>query len=138
MKRQGKVSKPRSLRHIAARAKGIATTTIRLGIDMLVIPRRDVLWRWECPTISEVIGRIGGRRAVQIRDYATGRRRPPAWFVAVLVGELERQVEQRREIIEKLKAIDTSDHRRGPEASRRGRIAMLKRLNRPIPGEGER
>src|SRR6516165_1988989 len=97
----------RSSRHIAARLRGIAMTPLALAIDALVEPRRDVLWRWRCPAMSEVIGRLSNGRAKQVRNWTTGRRRAPAWFVAVLDAELAKQIEHRQAIREQLKLYET-------------------------------
>jgi hypothetical protein len=124
--------KSKSQRHITARAKGIVTTPLRLAIEAMVVPRLDRLWRWECPSMTEVIGRLASGRAVKVRNWATGQRRAPTWFVAVLDGELARQIEHRQAIREELARYETGDRRRSPEARARGRAARMRQLGRPI------
>ena len=120
----------RSSRHIAARLRGIAMTPLASAIDALVEPRRDVLWRWRCPPMSEVIGRLSNGRAKQIRNWTTGRRRAPAWFVAVLVSELRKQIEHRQGLLEQLGRYETGDRRKSPEARARARLLRMRQLGR--------
>jgi|SRR5215469_1089102 len=127
-----KRQRARSARHIASRLKGIVTTPLRLAFDLVVVPRRDLLWRWECPPLSETVGRLAGGRATHIRKWATGKRRAPAWFVAVLVSELRAQIEHRQAILEQLARYETGDRRRSPEARARARALRMRQLGRPI------
>jgi len=65
-----------------------------------------------------------------MRTWLNGRRRAPAWFVAILDGELARQIEHRQAIRAELANIKTGDRRRSPEARTRGRLAMMRRYGR--------
>jgi hypothetical protein len=80
--------------------------------------------------MSEVIGRLSNGRAKQVRNWTTGRRRAPAWFVAVLDAELAKQIEHRQAIREQLKLYETGDRRKSPEARARARLLRMRQLGR--------
>jgi len=65
-----------------------------------------------------------------MRHWANGTRRAPAWFIAVLDGELARQISERQAIREQLARYETGDRRRSPEARARGRAEMMRRRGR--------
>jgi hypothetical protein len=134
MMRQRKRRKKTQNGHVAAYHRGVASTVIRSAIEELIRPRVKGGRRWECPTIREVVGGLGNGRAKQfvIRDWTNGRRRAPAWFIAVLDGELARQIEHRQAIREQLARYETGDRRKGPEASARGRYHRMRQLGRPV------
>ena len=129
-----KSRRAKSARHVAIRVNGIVLTPVRCAVEALIGPRLNGGWRWECPTISEVMDRLAGGRATRfmVRHWLNGRRRAPAWFIGVLIGELERQVAHRLALIGELKRLPTGDRRRSPEARARARAAMMKRLGRPV------
>jgi len=80
--------------------------------------------------MSEVIGRLSNGRAKQIRNWTTGRRRAPAWFIAVLVSELRKQIEHRQGLLEQLGRYETGDRRKSPEARARARLLRMRQLGR--------
>jgi hypothetical protein len=63
-----------------------------------------------------------------VRDWVNGRRRAPAWFIAVLRAELSAQIDKRQTIIAELDKIETGDRRKGPQASARGRAHRERQL----------
>jgi hypothetical protein len=133
MKRKRKPRARISSRHLLARQRGIVTTPIRLALDALVVPRRNARsWWFECPSMSEVIGRLSNGRAVQIRYWATGRRSAPAWFVAVLASELRARRDHIDRVLADLATVQTGDKRRSPEASARARALRMRQLGRPV------
>jgi|SRR5215469_8527517 len=139
MARKRKRARRRSARHVAAYHIGIVQTPLRRGFECLMVGERRSKGRhWECPTIAELGARlVDGRAAIDfVRTWLNGRRRAPAWFVAVLDGELAKQIEHRQAIREQLARYETGDRRRGPEARARARATRMRQLGRPIgPGE---
>jgi hypothetical protein len=111
MQSQRKTRKRKSARHIAAYHKGITSTVIRLAIEALQQPRLIGGRRWGCTTIAETVARLSNGRAKQfsIRDWSNGRQRAPSWFVAVLKGELEKQIRHRQDILEQLARYQPQD-----------------------------
>jgi hypothetical protein len=61
--------------------------------------------------MAELVGRLGAGRAKQflIRDWTNGRRRAPAWFVAVLRSEIDAQIRHRQTILAKLAEYQPQD-----------------------------
>ena len=129
-----KSRRAKSARHVAIRVNGIVLTPVRCAVEALIGPRLNGGWRWECPTISEVMDRLAGGRATRfmVRHWLNGRRRAPAWFIGVVIGELERQVAHRLALIAELKRLPTGDRRRSPEASARARALRMRQLGRPL------
>ena len=125
--------KRKSTRHIAAYHVGIVQTPLRRGFECLMVGERTSKGRhWECPTIASLGAKlVNGRATIDfMRTWLNGRRRAPAWFVAILDGELARQIEHRQAIRAELANIKTGDRRRSPEARTRGRLAMMRRYGR--------
>jgi hypothetical protein len=63
------------------------------------------------PTIAETTAKLTGGRVKQfsLRYWINGGHRAPAWFVAVLDGELRRQIEHRQEIRRQLAEYKPQD-----------------------------
>jgi len=55
------------------------------------------------------MGRLTGGRVKDFRVWLNGRRRAPAWFVAVLRAEIEAQIRHRQEILAKLAEYKPQD-----------------------------
>ena len=77
---------------------------------MLVL-RRGRLREWRVSTTAETATRlVAGRATVDfVRAWLNGRRRAPAWFVAVLRSEIEAQIRHRLEILAKLAEYQPQD-----------------------------
>jgi len=118
--------------HIVRRRRGVVFTALRLGFEATVEPRLNGSKHRVIPATSEAIARLASGRACQslVGHWLNGRRRAPAWFVAVLVGELEKQIEHRRAILEQLSRYETGDRRRSPEARARARLLRMRQLGR--------
>jgi hypothetical protein len=134
MKRKRKPRKRKSQRHILAYRKGIVSTPLRQALEQCLRVRLNGSRHWSVESIGEATARLSNGRAKRflIRYWCNGSRRAPAWFVAVLDGELAQQIEHRRAIREQLARYETGDRRKGPEASARGRYHRMRQLGRPI------
>ena len=138
MKRKRKPPRVKSLRHLAARRRGIVSTPLRLAFDALQEPIFNEHWHWVVPTIPRIVAKLTGGRASRflVRHWCNGTRRAPAWFVAVLVGELEKQIRHRQDILRQLAEYQPQDReRRSREQARlareiiaRGHGAIGKRI----------
>lgn len=125
----------RSASHIARRLRGVVQTPLRLAFDATREPRLRSDWSIEVPSTSEQGARLvhGYASADIVRAWLNGRRRAPAWFVAVLDSELARQISKRQAIREQLARYETGDRRKGPIASARARAQRLRQLGRLPP-----
>jgi len=81
--------------------------------------------------------RVAGGRATEIlvRHWLNGTRRAPAWFVAVVVSELEKQIAQRQDILAQLPAYKPQD--RG-ERSRKQAVLAREQMLAGIGAIGKR
>ena len=104
MQRQRKRRRRKSQRHIDIYRRGIISTSLRRALECCLEPRINSGRRWSVPTIAETTARLTGGRVKQfsLRYWINGGHRAPAWFVAVLRGELERQIRHRQEILAQL------------------------------------
>ena len=116
-------------------SSGIADTLLRRAVDCLREPSRWDCRRWGLPTTQGIADRFKVGRAIML-DWLSGRRRAPAWFIAVVISELERQAAHRLALIAELKLMPTGDRRRSPEARARARALRMRQLGRPL-NEGE-
>ena len=132
MKRQTKRRKLKSLGHIARRLNGIVQTPLRLAFDATREARLRADWSTELSRFSEHAGRLvnGYASADIVRAWINGRRRAPAWFVAVLIGELRKQIEHRQGLLEQLARYETGDRRKSPAARARARLLRMRQLGR--------
>ena len=124
--------KPKSERHIAVWHSGTLQTPLRVAFELLLIPFMTPSKRWVCPTIGQTADRLsGGRATVEfVRTWLNGRRRAPAWFVAVVADELEARRDRIDSALTNLATVYTGDRRRGPIASARAREQRLRELGR--------
>jgi hypothetical protein len=124
----------KSDRHIIAHRKGIVPTALRAAFELMLVLRRGRLREWRVSTTAETATRlVAGRATVDlVRAWMNGRRRAPAWFVAVLVSELQRQIDHRQRILADLARYETGDRRKSPEARARARALRMRQLGRPI------
>ena len=104
MQRQRKRRRRKSQRHIDIYRRGIISTSLRRALECCLEPRISGGRRWSVPTIADTTARLTGGRVKQfsLRYWINGGHRAPAWFVAVLRGELERQIRHRQEILARL------------------------------------
>jgi hypothetical protein len=104
----------KSERHIIAHRKGIVPTTLRAAFELMLVLRRGRLREWRVSTTAETATRlVGGRATVDlVRAWMNGRRRAPAWFVAVLRSGLEQQIRHRQEILARLAEYQPQDRHR--------------------------
>jgi hypothetical protein len=81
-------------RHIVSRRRDIVPTPVRAAIECCIEVRREASRHWSVGSVSRTVVRLSnGRAPIDIvRAWANGRRRAPAWFIAVL----REQVLQRR------------------------------------------
>ena len=119
-----KRARRQSLRHSIIRKRGIVSTPLRRALDMVVTPRLNGMLHWEAPTIAETLGKLTGGRVRQerARGWINETRRAPAWFVAVLVAELDRRIATLASIRAELVAYKPADR-----AERSRRQAILAR-----------
>jgi len=110
MQRQRKRRRRKSQRHIDIYRRGIISTSLR-ALECCLEPRINGGRRWSVPTIAETTARLTGGRVKQfsLRYWINGGHRAPAWFVAVLRGELERQIRHRQEILAQLAEYKPQD-----------------------------
>jgi hypothetical protein len=134
MKRKGKRRKRRSSRHATARANGIVLSPLRLAFEATLVTRLDRGWHRILPTTLEAIDRLTNGRACKslVGHWLTGRRRAPAWFVAVLASELQARRDHIDCVLADLATVQTGDKRRSPEARARARGWRMRQLGRPL------
>jgi len=111
MQRQRKRRRRKSQRHIDIYRRGIISTSLRRALECCLEPRISGGRRWSVPTIADTTARLTGGRVKQfsLRYWINGGHRAPAWFVAVLRGELERQIRHRQEILAQLAEYKPQD-----------------------------
>src|SRR5262245_34795140 len=128
MQRQRKRRRRKSQRHIDIYRRGIISTSLRRALECCLEPRINGGRRWSVPTIAETTARLTGRRVKQfsLRYWINGGHRAPAWFVAVLDGELRRQIEYRQEIRRQLAEYKPQDRaERSRKMAAKARAEML-------------
>jgi len=124
--------------HIARRLRGIVQTPLRLAFDCLPGYRLNGAWHREAASMSEVAGRLAnGRASIDIvRAWLNGRRRAPAWFVAVLQAELADrllQIERCQQALRDYQPVNPEARKAARQAA--GRRLRMRQLGRPLRGE---
>lgn len=103
----------RGVHHTPPRNR-VVSSPLRQALEATVIPRLNGDRRTWCPTVAQVTARLTAGRASRsaTRHWLNGTRRAPAWFVAVLDGELARHIDREQSIRAALAAYEVRDPER--------------------------